>query len=401
MQKKPVLITTITLIISAILISFSNNKTTEIILISNSDNLEQYVDHFNRLQQDFRVRLQVIGDYESTMKVRFNSDHFGDIFIVPRSISKSTYVDILEPLGYGEEFEEIYPLTGTNTIDDVVYAIPISFSISGGIFYDNKVLNNHGIKSAPRTPEELYYTLKKLGNNKKITPIVSNYHQKWLLNNWYDLILGSPDNLDSTLLLEINPFDNNSIYLKTFELLYNMANKKLIEDDIYTWNFKDTLNLFSQGVLGATSLPLNYYSEIIKHAKHPESICYIPFNNNNDLILNSVYSLGINSNSNHKKESRLFLEYLFNETTYMNEMKQLPHIKEQLKSEGYNLITPPAYRYDDLFNLEHLIWESESGLFTHFKIMEYIDRGFSGHTSFEKMVSKQREMWKKIQLKEF
>lgn len=399
MKTKPVLII-IPLLLSLIFFVtiFSINKTPELTFVTNSENIEHFTESFNSSQNDFVVRVQVIGDYESTMKIRFNTDNFGDIFIVPLSISKSTYIDILEPLGSSDELEGLYPLTTTNTIDSTVYAIPTGFYIGGGVFYDEEVLKSSGIDTLPRSPEELYIVLKTLGKDSTITPFISNYSEKWLLNNWYDIILAAPGNLNRTDLLNGNPFDNISLYKRTFELLYNLANEQLIEEDIYTWTMKDTMKLFSKGKLGATSLPIHYYSEILQHAKHPDAIRYIPFNRNDNLILNSVYSVGINKHSKYKKESRIFLDYLLNETSYMDEMKQLQGLEELLQSEGYTLITPPAYRFEQLSALENLIWESESGLFSHFKLMEYIDSGYSGHTSFEKMILKQREMWRKTQL---
>lgn len=115
--------------------------------------MERYADAFNELYPKVNVKFEDITDYEGEVKIRMNTEDYGDVLLIPAAISKSDYPKFFAPLGETKEMSEKYRFTDKADVGGKTYGLA-TFGTANGILYNKSVWKKAGITDWPTTPQD-------------------------------------------------------------------------------------------------------------------------------------------------------------------------------------------------------------------------------------------------------
>ncbi len=70
--------------------------------------LDRYAVEFNKIYPNVHVKFEAIVAYETDVKVRMNSDNYGDVLMIPAAIPLADYPKFFAPLGTTSELSQKY-----------------------------------------------------------------------------------------------------------------------------------------------------------------------------------------------------------------------------------------------------------------------------------------------------
>lgn len=412
MKKKFILLSI--LILAVILsgcYSSDNNDKKQVIFLNNfmtmSDKLFEYEKNFEKLHPDIDVKIESIGDkYEDISIVRLNSNKAGDVMVIPSYMSQEYYKDYYEPLYSTSAALKKYRFSNIKSIDGKVYSIPLSMNISGGILYDMKVLNDAGIENTPESLEELKEALKAVKSKGDAIPLYSNARGESQLTFWNSLIysLEGDANYNNTLLNKNNLFSPESEYYNVYKFLYECVSENLIEEPFVSSKWEDGINLIEEGKLGAAVVSLDMYNQAKKVALNSNSIVYEPLKNSDGeyyLYGEPSYGIGINKESNNKEEAKMWLEYLLDDTdflefagdTSMLEKNPESNYEEYINKDNVRIIYPSETSEENIGKFEKIDNEACLGIYGGSFTFNLINEAASGKKSYEELCDEWNSKW--------
>ncbi|CAM5573251.1 hypothetical protein SGLAM104S_09894 [Streptomyces glaucescens] len=94
-------------------------------------------------------------DYEGEVKIRMNTENYGDVLLIPASVAKGDYPKFFAPLGATPTMKETYRFTDKTDVDGRTYGIA-TFGTANGFVYNKALWKRAGITdwptSAPGVP---------------------------------------------------------------------------------------------------------------------------------------------------------------------------------------------------------------------------------------------------------
>lgn len=376
-------------------------------LMTISDKLSEYEKDFEALHPDIDIRIESIGDqYENISVTRLNAGNAGDVMIIPSYMSVSYYPDYYEPLYSVGEGIKKYRFSNIKSVNDNVYSIPLSMNISGGILYDMRVLNDAGIQKAPESLEELKEALKSVKDKTEAVPLFSNARGGSELTCWNSLVYtlcGNP-NYNENIIKKENPFLPDSEYYNVYKFLYECVDEDLIEDSFVSSTWDDGIKLLKEGKLAAAVISLDMYKEAEKEALNSKSLVYVPLKSNNDeyyLYGEPSYGIGINKESNNKEEAYIWLEYLLDDTDFLEYAgdsgmlgKNPQHIyEEDISRRDITMIYPDANVEESMIVFEKIDNEACLGIYGGSFVFNLINEAASGDTDYDKLCDEWNIKW--------
>ena len=393
------------------------NRTDLIQDTSDGTEFPDYIAEFNAIYPNISVTVEGVSDYDSDMAARISSGNWGDICCVPSATSSADYPNYLEPLGKYDELSEIYDFVDQCISERIVYGIPTSGNVQG-IVYNKRVWKEAGIAEIPTTPDEFIKDLETIKNKTDAIPLYTNYAAIWPLGTWdtyiYSCATGNMDYKFNIMPYKSNPFskqpDNSGPY-EVFNILYQAASKKLIEDNPSATSWELSKAALNRGEISAMVLGSWAVSQVQAADNFPDDIGYMPFpisvNGSQYSIATGDYAYGINSkiSEDEKTAAKIFIKYLVEKSSYAYDQGSIPILKGSeypiiLKDfEDTTLLkdNPPAKNNDF-----HTPVNYDSGIIfgavsTH--VSRIIDAALSGEESFEDIINDWNEAWTKAQEK--
>lgn len=339
--------------------------------------MKGYIAKFNEKYPDIKVKTETMSDYEGQMKIRLNSNDYGDALIVSDEVNKVDLPNFYERLGSATELEKKYMWIRTGrSLGEDVFGIPTCGN-AFGIVYNKKVFSDAGITKLPATPDEFIAALKSVKEKTKAIPLYTNYAADWPMQQWEDhrtSVAGNPDYVNSMAHTD-DPFSPGKPHYIVYKLMYDAVKEKLVEQDPLTTDWESSKPRMANGEIATMVLGSWAISQIREKAANPADIGYMPFpytNKDGKIYAGSGgdKNIGINKNSKNKEAARAWLDFFLNETTYAKDLgaistlkgSPLPDALKAFQDLGVVLITnSPAPAGEDGL-VDRIDKESEVGL---------------------------------------
>ena len=291
-----------------------------------------YKEAFEALYPGTTVNVEAMADYSGIVKIRMNTDYYGDVLLIPGGVTPEQFPDFFEPFGTVADLSLKYNLVTEKAFEGEVYGIPVSIN-ANGIVYNKRVFREADIDELPKTPEAFIDCLKKIKANTDAIPYYTNYASGWALNQWEGnrtSVAGYSGYVNSLAHTD-TPFAPGTPHYIIYKLLYDIVNQNLNEEDFTTTNWEASKVWLGNGqiatmVLGSWAIP-----QIQNAADDPNDVGYMPFPwNNNGIVTAGAggdYKLAMNVHSKNKATARAWVDFFLNDSGFAVATGGIPPLK--------------------------------------------------------------------------
>ncbi|WP_049576396.1 ABC transporter substrate-binding protein [Nonomuraea sp. SBT364] len=290
----------------------------------NDGTMKKYAAEFAKVYPNVQVEFEAITDYEGEVKIRMNTDNYGDVLLIPNAIAKGDYPKFFAPLGSAAELSEKYKFVQAGTVKDQVYGL-VSFASANGFVYNKDLWARAGVTEWPKTPEEFLAGLKAVKDKTGAIPLYTNYKDGWPLTNWTNA-MGSVtcDATAEKALTTEDPWAPGKDLNVIDSLLFGAVHGKLTEKDPTTTNWEDSKKHIATGKIGAMWLGSWAIPQMQAAAttagESADSIAFMPFPSQAGgsfcSVLNPDYQYAVNSHSANKPAARAWLDWFVDKSGF-------------------------------------------------------------------------------------
>lgn len=288
--------------------------------------LAEYKSAFEKTQENVVVEFEAVRDYEEEVKKRLRTGDYGDVLLIPDSVSNDELVKYFEPLGTVEELSETYDekYLQERTIDGYVYGLPRYANVLG-IAYNEVVFAKAGVVDLPTTPGEFLSALKKIQNTQpNVIPYYTGYMNGEWLWQWqghaWGAMTGDADYRNNGIVKEAAPFAAEKPNYIVHELLYDIVKNGLCETYTEGENWKPIYRLLNRGDIGCMVLSSDYIHDLQIADVNPDDVSFMPFPYTIDgqqyATVELDYCYAINKNSENKEIAREWIDYMLNKSGF-------------------------------------------------------------------------------------
>ncbi|WP_413755332.1 ABC transporter substrate-binding protein [Streptomyces sp. MMBL 11-3] len=280
--------------------------------------LKKYAEEFGKVYPSVKVKFEGLTDYEGETKIRMNTENYGDVLLIPNSLSRKQYPTFFAPLGKAGDLSAKFDYTDHATVDGQVYGLA-NIGVANGFVYNKAVWAKAGITDWPATPAQFVADLEKIRAKTAAVPYYTNYKDGWPLTNWTNAI-GSPTcdpgSYDS-LAKTAEPWSRGSDLHTIDKLLYTVVDEKLTESDPTTTNWEDSKAQMGTGKIASMWLGSWAIGQIRAAAeaagKDPDDIGFMPFPARKHgkfcSVLRPDYQYAVNVHSDKKTAARAWIDW--------------------------------------------------------------------------------------------
>ncbi len=151
--------------------------------LAGNGTLDRYAAEFNKIYPNVHVKFEAIVAYETDVKVRMNSDKYGDVLMIPAAIPLSDYPKFFAPLGSTSDLSQKYRFMENTSYKGQVYGIPTNGN-ANGLVYNKAVWKQAGIEKWPTSYDEFLTDLQAIKDKTQATPFYTIYHEGWPMTAW-------------------------------------------------------------------------------------------------------------------------------------------------------------------------------------------------------------------------
>ncbi|GHE97016.1 ABC transporter substrate-binding protein [Streptomyces fumanus] len=292
----------------------------------NDGTMKKYAAEFNKVYPKVEVKFEGMTDYEGEVRIRMNTDDYGDVLLIPGAVAKGDYPKFFTPLGSASSMRAKYLFTDRTNVDDKVYGIA-SFGTANGLVYNKALWKKAGITDWPASPREFLADLKAIADRTDATPYYTNFKDGWPLSDQWTNGVGSVscDSRASDKLAETDePWSKGSDLQVIDGLLYDIVHGKLSEKDPATTNWEQSKTLLAKGEIGSMMLGSWSISQMRaaaqKAGENPDDIGFMPFPARSGgqfcSTLVSDYQQAVNIHSDHKAAARAWIDWFTEKSGY-------------------------------------------------------------------------------------
>ncbi len=282
---------------------------------------ERYKQDFNKIHPDVRVKFEAITDYEGEVKIRMNTQEYGDVLLIPATVINEQLPTFFEPLGTVAELSKKYRFVSEQSYEDKVYGIAITGNAFGFV-YNKKVWQQAGITAPPKSPEEFLDALRSIKDRTSAIPLYTNYHDGWPLGQWEDARGGvgaKPDTV-TALATDDTPWAQGRPHHVIDSLLFDAVAGKLTEPDPTTTDWESSKRLLGEGKIATMMLGSWAMTQMRKAAADPKDIGYLPFpvqvNGKFHSTIGGDCKNAINVHSKNKDAARAWIDWFADRSNY-------------------------------------------------------------------------------------
>lgn len=339
--------------------------------------LKKYAAEFNKIYPGVKVKFEGLTDYEGETKIRMNTENYGDVLLIPNSLSVEQYPNFFAPLGSSIKLSATFDYTDHATVDGKVYGLA-NIGVANGFVYNKAVWEKAGIKDWPATPEEFVADLATIKAKTDAVPYYTNYKDGWPLTNWTNAI-GSPScdsgSYDSLAETKEPWSGGGSDLYEIDKLLYTIVEKKLSEPDPTTTNWEDSKAQIGSGEVASMWLGSWAISQMRAGAeaagKNPDDIAFMPFPAQRDgtycSVLRPDYQYAVNAHSDNKEAARAWLDWYITKSGQAASEGSISSVKgaplpDTLKAFSDNDVTMIPQRQENIVDVNKIDKASEIGI---------------------------------------
>ncbi|QMV42708.1 ABC transporter substrate-binding protein [Cohnella cholangitidis] len=282
---------------------------------------KEFTAEFNKAYPDIRVKWEAVQDYENNIKIRMNTEDYGDVLLIPNNVEPKDFPTFFEPLGDYEADKTKYSQIDAHRFEGKYYGIPMAINTLG-IVYNKKVFNDAGVTTVPKTPDEFLAAMQKIKDTTDAIPLYTNYKDDWTLSQWADYLqpaAGDPNYPNIGVLQDPNPWAAGKPYNDIFKLMYEVAKRGLIEEDPTTTDWESSKGMINRGEIGTMVLGSWAITQMQGAGPNPDDIGYMPFPTNAAKLsapLSADYNWSINVHSKNKEAANAFIHWVVDESDY-------------------------------------------------------------------------------------
>ncbi|CAM5335871.1 hypothetical protein STENM36S_03692 [Streptomyces tendae] len=323
--------------------------------------MKKYAAEFNKTYPEVKVKFEGLTDYEGEVKIRMNTEDYGDVLLIPSAVAKGDYPKFFAPLGETSSMKSTYRFTDKTEVAGKTYGIA-TFGTANGLVYNKALFKKAGITDWPTTTEQFLDDLKAVEDKTGATPYYTNFKDGWPLESPWTNGVGSIscDTQASDKLASMDkPWAEGNDLSTLDTLLYDIVHHKLSEKDPATTNWESSKTLLAKGKVGSMMLgswAVNQMRDAAETAgRNPDDIGFMPVPSQKDgafcATLVSDYQQAVNIHSDHKEAARAWIDWFTEKSGYAAKEGAV----SALKAEGM-----PATLKDYVDNDVKLIERSEA-----------------------------------------
>ncbi|KUO20874.1 ABC transporter substrate-binding protein [Streptomyces dysideae] len=299
--------------------------------------MKKYAAEFNKTYPKVKVEFEALTNYEAEVKIRMNTENYGDVLLIPAVIKKNDYPKFFASLGTQEERGKKYRFTDFTTVDGKVYGQSPN-GVMPGFVYNKRVWREAGITDWPTTPAEFVTALKAIKSRTDATPYYTNFAAQWPLTSW-TYVNGSVhcDTRATTKLAEGDPWAEGADLRVGDQLLYDMVREGLVEKDPTTTNWEESKPRLAKGELATQWLgtwAIVQFQDAAKQAGvNPDDIGFMPFptaqaDGKFCSTVSPDYNQAVNVHSQHKEAARAWIDWFTDKSTYVEDNLAISPLKD-------------------------------------------------------------------------
>ncbi|MDX3569233.1 ABC transporter substrate-binding protein [Streptomyces sp. ID05-47C] len=280
--------------------------------------MDKYAAEFNKIYPKVKVKFEALTDYEGEVKIRMNTEDYGDVLMIPGVVAKNDYPKFFAPLGSSAELGGKYRFSDKTEVGGKIYGIA-TFGTANGFLYNKAVWKKAGITAWPTTPQEFLSGLKSIKSRTDAVPYYTNFKDGWPLTSWSNNIgsvtcdAGANDNLAGP----VSPWKKGGELHTIDSLLYDIVDSGLSEKDPNTTNWEASKGLIAKGEVATMQLGSWAITQMRAAAEQagtdPDDIGFMPFPAQKDgkycALLASDYQQAVNAHSDHKAAARAWVDW--------------------------------------------------------------------------------------------
>lgn len=297
--------------------------------------MKKYAAEFNRTYPKVTVEFDAVTDYEGEVKIRMNTEDYGDVLMIPAVIEKKDYPRFFASLGTQAVRSKKYRFTDYTTVDGKVYGQSPLGAVPGFI-YNKRVWQEAGITDWPTTPAGFLDDLKAIKSRTDAIPYYTNFKDMWPLTQWTQ-VNGSVscDEQATTKLAEGDPWAKGADVRTADTLLYDIVHEGLIEKDPTTTNWEASKPRIAKGEIATMWLGSWAVTQMQGAAKQagtdPDDIGFMPFpaqkNGTFCAVAQPDYNQAVNIHSEHKEAARAWIDWFTDKSGYAADNLALSPLK--------------------------------------------------------------------------
>lgn len=287
--------------------------------------MKKYAAEFNKVYPKVGVKFEGITDYEGEVKIRMNTENYGDVLLIPGAVAKGDYPKFFAPLGDSGSMADEYRFTDKTDVDGSVYGIA-TFGTANGFVYNKAVWRKAGITAWPKTTGEFLSDLRTVKDRTGAT-YYTNFKDGWPLSSPWTNSVGSVscDSKASDALADTDrPWEKGTDLNTLDTLLYDIVHDDLSEKDPTTTNWESSKSLLAKGRIGSMLLgswAINQMRDAARKAgENPDDIGFMPVPVQHSgkfcATLVSDYQQAVNIHSGHKSAARAWIDWFTEKSGY-------------------------------------------------------------------------------------
>lgn len=300
---------------------------------------EEYKKVFEAENENVEVQFEVVENYEKEVAKRLRTGNYGDVLLMPESVSNEELANYFEPLGTVEELSETYnkKYLQSKTVEDVVYGLPRYITVKG-IAYNEVVLAKAGVLELPKTPEAFVAMLRQISNTQPtVIGCYVGYKDGDWLAQWQSHVWGSvsadPDYKNNKLVNVWSPFVVDNPNYVVHRLLYDVVDNKMCESFSEDVQYDDVFGMLNRGEIACMVLGSEYVNELQSADVNPDDISFMPFPYNladeQYATAELDYCYAVNKNSENKEIAKAWITYMLEQSGFAKSEGALTIKKKQ------------------------------------------------------------------------
>ncbi|MFF7948096.1 ABC transporter substrate-binding protein [Streptomyces griseorubiginosus] len=298
--------------------------------------LKKYAAEFNKTYPKVKVEFEGLTNYEAEVKIRMNTENYGDVLLIPAVIKKADYPRFFASLGTRAERAKKYRFTDYTTVDGKVYGqSPVG--VAPGFVYNKRIWKEAGVTEWPTTPAEFIADLKAIKAKTKAIPYYTNFAAGWTLTSWtYVDGAVSCDPQATTELAEGDPWAKGADLRVGDTLLHDIVKQGLVEKDPTTSNWEESKPRTAKGEIATQWLGtwaiVQFRDAAKKAGADPDDIGFMPFPAQTGgrfcATVSPDYNQAVNVHSKYKEAARAWIDWFTDKSGYVEDNLSISPLKD-------------------------------------------------------------------------
>lgn len=373
-----------------------------------------YVKEFQKMYPNINVEYEGVTDYANDVTTRLSTGKWGDICMIPTTVSKNDLGNYFLSLGDTSTLEKTYTLLDNFSYEGKSYGLPSMANIQG-VVYNKAVFKKAGISDVPKTPDEFLSALQKIKDNTDAIPLYTNFSSGWTMSAWDAYIdgcaTGDTNFVNAGLDRGKNPFsdrgDGTGPYA-VYNTLYEAVSRGLTEDDPTTTDWEGSKGMINNGKIGVMVLGSWALTQMQQAGPNADDIGYMPFPISVDGVQYATegpdynYGINVNSSADQQIAAMCYIKFLVEKSGFAESEggvdclvdAKFPEVLSAFRSDTVKIIVnDPAPEGEETLHND-INNESELGLNVSGKLAtEVVENATTGGMTMKELSDKWNTAW--------